>query len=314
MKDGSFILLDDKSPEILSRGVMGSSMCASVHVTFGSNFIFLSVVWIHFSELEAFHGWAETLWCSFGVRTEYLLAMIGPLCTAEFSCFVCFFFCYSFWESCRFYRLKFMCGWSYFGLKWRDSVLCCRTHDNCLPGIIPAGFNSMPGMSETAGSTDSWPGIVPDRIPIVCCRTRPKWVAASETKPLLACHFFLEKRNIIDFKKVHQDDTVTWNFPGFCQTAHCLKRYETQKDKLILRLDHHPCARAKKILWPSVPKKKRCRYRNILWSMPLKDSPCTEPVCSREDNLQKRRLLIIKNHCVSAEPNRSTQGCHTHKD
>jgi len=125
------------------------------------------------SELEALHGWVETLWCSFGVRTEHLLAMIGPLCTAKFNCFVWFFFCYLFWESCIFYRLKFMCGWSYFGLKWSDPVLYCRTHDNSLPGIIPAEFNSMPGMSETAGSTDSWPGIVPDRISIVCCRTRP---------------------------------------------------------------------------------------------------------------------------------------------
>ena len=91
------------------------------------------------SELEDFHGWVETLWFSFGVRTEHLLEPWLVSFVQLTSVLFCFFFCYSFWESCI-YILKFAYGWSYFGLRWWDPILCCRTHDNCLPGIIPAGL------------------------------------------------------------------------------------------------------------------------------------------------------------------------------
>jgi len=40
--------------------------------------------------------------------------------------------------------------------------------------------------------------------------------------------FFLEKGNFIDFKKLHQGDTMTWNLLGL-QTAHSLKKSKTQK-------------------------------------------------------------------------------------
>ena len=49
-------------------------------------------------------------------------------------------------------------------------------------------------------------------------------------------------------------------------------------------------------------------FKNILQSMPLKDSPHTELVRSLEDNLQNEIFFIIKNHCVFAESNRPTQG------
>jgi hypothetical protein len=60
-----------------------------------------------------------------------------------------------------------------------------------------------------------------------------------------------------------------------------------------------------------MPKKKFPKKETPLQEYPvlLKDSPRTELVCSREYNLQKERLFVIKNHCISAEPNRPTQVC-----
>jgi len=69
---------------------------------------------------------------------------------------------------------------------------------------------------------------------------------------------------------------------------------------------------SKKVLGQLCHKTRR-HYKNILRSLPLKDSPRTKPVRSWEDNLQKGKLFVIKNHCVSAEPNRPTYGCRTHK-
>ena len=39
-------------------------------------------------------------------------------------------------------------------------------------------------------------------------------------------YFFWEKGNFIDFMKLHQDDTMSWNFPDICQMAQSLKKSE----------------------------------------------------------------------------------------
>ena len=57
----------------------------------------------------------------------------------------------------------------------------------------------------------------------------------------------------------------------------------------------------------------RCHHKHLLRSSLLKNSPCTEPVCSRVYYLQKRRVFVLKNDSISAEPNRPTQDCRAQK-
>ena len=64
----------------------------------------------------------------------------------------------------------------------------------------------------------------------------------------------------------------------------------------ILRLDRYLCARTKKSLATYAQKKKFPKKETPLQEYPvlLKDSPRTELVCSREYNLQKEILFVIK--------------------
>ena len=64
----------------------------------------------------------------------------------------------------------------------------------------------------------------------------------------------------------------------------------------ILRLDRYLCARTKKSLATYAQKKKFPKKETPLQEYPvlLKDSPRTELVCSREYNLQKEKLFVIK--------------------
>ena len=58
----------------------------------------------------------------------------------------------------------------------------------------------------------------------------------------------------------------------------------------------------------------RCRNKHLLGSRPLKDSLCAKPVRSRVDNLQKRRIFVLKNNNIITEPDRTTQGYRPYKD
>ena len=79
--------------------------------------------------------------------------------------------------------------------------------------------------------------------------------------------------------------------------------------KMALEIRPPPMRPGKKLLGRSCQGMRRC-YKNILRSMPLKDSPRTEPVSSREDNLPKGRFFFYK----KTQRFRPIQGCHTYKD
>ena len=120
--------------------------------------------------------------------------------------------------------------------------------------------------------------------------------------------FFLEKENFINFNWIHQDDTSSWNLPGLCS-----KRAQPLVIANPMIRPPPKCLGKKKYL-NHLSQEMRCHYKRILWDRLLKNSPHTEPVTSRVDNLQKGKKIVIKNHSISVEPDRPTQGCSTYKD
>ena len=83
-------------------------------------------------------------------------------------------------------------------------------------------------------------------------------------------------------------------FPTSAQSAHNLQKFDENPDILMAvdpKTRPSSMCQEKKIIG-HLCQKKRCRYKNILQSMLLKDTPRTEPVRSREDNLQKKNYLL----------------------
>jgi len=112
-------------------------------------------------------------------------------------------------------------------------------------------------------------------------------------------HIFFWKERYI--KVIHHLET----FLTSAQTAHYLKQFRKDPDTLMTvnPKTRPPVMCPRKKVHGHLCQKMRCRYKYVLQIRLLKDSPRMEPVCSRENNLQKRSLFGIK----------KTQGCRTQK-
>jgi len=81
-------------------------------------------------------------------------------------------------------------------------------------------------------------------------------------------------------------------FPTSAQSAHNLQKFDKNPDTLIAvdpKTRPPPMCHVKKKSLATCAKKKRCRYKNILRCMPLKNSPCKciveKITCKKEDCL-----------------------------
>ena len=113
--------------------------------------------------------------------------------------------------------------------------------------------------------------------------------------------FFFEREILLISSTIHQGDTSSWNFSDLCLTD-SLKDFDKEPSTLMTvnpKTRPPPICPDKKILG-HLFQEMRCRYKIVLQSMLLKDSPRTEPVRSWVNNLQKERFFVIEHHSISA--------------
>ena len=132
------------------------------------------------------------------------------------------------------------------------------------------------------------------------------WTASPIKWNIRDAYFFWKERYI---KVLHHLET----FLTSAQTAHYLKQFRKDPDTLMTvnPKTRPPVMCPRKKVHGHLCQKMRCRYKHVLRIRLLKDSPRMEPVCSRENNLQKRSLFgIKKTHCFCRARQTNTRLSH----